>query len=98
MNVTPESARNIADVAMTVTAVTGAGSSWLGYLNNNAAGIGVVMTFFFGVCGVTFYVLSYRKASLADVNAVKVAALESKIDQLLEIGLIELGEKHSSDK
>ena len=93
MNLNQETSKHIADVAMAVTTVTGAGSSWLGYLNNNAAGIGVIMTFFFGVCGVAFYVMSYRKATLADANAIKVEALEGKIDQLLEMGLIDLGEQ-----
>ena len=77
----PESAKLLGDAAVMLSLGTGvttvAGNSWLSYLNNNAPAYGVLLTLIFGLCGIAFYVLSYKKATLADKNAIagKVALL-----------------------
>ena len=62
---------------MTVAGATGIGSSWLGYLNNNAAGLGLILSFIGLIIASIFYWLTYVKSTKADDN-------EKKIEELLK--------------
>jgi len=82
----PDSAKHIADVAVALSLGTGvttfAGNSWLSHLNDNAPAYGVILTLIFGLCGIAFYIISYRKATLADKNAIELVSLRSEVARL----------------
>ena len=68
-----ESAKIIADSAM-ISAI-GVGSSifsWVDFANANAGVLGLILSAFFGTCGVIFYIMSYRKQTLAEENKNKM--------------------------
>jgi hypothetical protein len=69
-----ESVKHLADGATTLAVGSGASSyfGWFVFVNNNAAGIGVLLSFFFGVIGLIFYWLTWRKSTLADENKTKL--------------------------
>jgi hypothetical protein len=69
-----ESVKHLADGATTLAVGSGASSyfGWFVFVNNNAAGIGVLLSFFFGVVGLIFYWLTWRKSTLADENKTKL--------------------------
>ena len=67
----------IAGNTLIATATTlGAGSSYLGWIGHHSAALGVIMSFCFGVIGMIFYYLNYRKATKADNNEQRIKALE----------------------
>ena len=84
-----ESAKLIGDAAVMLSVGTGvttfAGNSWLTHLNNNAPAYGVLLTLIFGLCGIAFYVLSYKKATLADKNAIELASLRSEVSRMRRV-------------
>lgn len=91
-----ESAKLLGDAAVMISVGTGvttaAGNDWLTHLNNNAPAYGVLMTLVFGLCGIAFYILSYKKQTLADTNAAELAAnagematLKKEVDRLTKI-------------
>ena len=65
-----ESVKHLADGATTLAVSTGASSyfGWFTFLNSNAPGIGVLLSLVFGVIGLVFYYLTWRKSTLADDN------------------------------
>ena len=83
-----ESLKHLADGATISAVSTGAGNylGWFGFINENAPGIGVLLSMFFGICGVVFYVISYRKATVADDNAKKIDQLAEMIQRLSKEG------------
>ena len=85
----PDSAKLIGDVAVTLSLGTGvttvAGNSWLSHLNYNAPAYGVLLTLLFGLCGVAFYILSYKKATLSDKNAIELASLRSEVARMRKV-------------
>lgn len=65
-----ETVKHIADGA-TLSAVGSGASSyfeWFTFINANAPGIGILLSFFFGVIGLVFYWLTWKKSTLADSN------------------------------
>lgn len=51
---------------------------WLEYLDFHAAGIGVLLTVFFGVGYLIFHYLSLKKQSLADENKRQIELIKAK--------------------
>lgn len=91
-----ESAKHLADGATTLAISSGASSyfGWFTFINDNAPGIGVLLSLFFGVIGVIFYYLNQKKLTLADENKNKLdshivetekgfRAVNSGIDEIL---------------
>ena len=74
-----ETVKHLGDGATTLAVSTGMGSSWLGFLNHNAAGIGVILTFIFGCIGVLFYYLNWKKTVQAEHNAKEIEDLKSQL-------------------
>ena len=65
-----ESVKHLADGATISAVSTGASSyfGWFTFINENAPGIGVLLSFFFGVIGLIFYYLTWKKSTLAETN------------------------------
>ncbi len=76
-----EIGRHLADGATTLAVSTGAISSWLGYVNHYAAGIGVLCTIFFGFVGLIFYYITWKKTTLADENKKDLVELSSAFEE-----------------
>ena len=76
-----EMAKHFADGAVTLAVGTGATTSWLGYINHHAAGIGVLCTIFFGFVGVFFYYITWKKTTLADQNKTELDELSKALDE-----------------
>ena len=77
-----ENVKHLADGA-TISAVGSGASSyfgWFEFVNDNAAGIGVLLSFFFGTIGLIFYWLTWKKATLADENKVNLTSHAEKLD------------------
>lgn len=73
-----ETLKHFADGA-TISAVSTGVVNKLGflhYLNVNAAGIGVLLTAFFGLIGLVFYYLTWKKSTQADQNKKDLSSLE----------------------
>jgi len=65
-----ESVKALADGATISAVSTGASSyfGWFTFVNANAPGIGVLLSMVFGVVGLIFYYLTWKKSTLADSN------------------------------
>ena len=65
-----ESVKHLADGATTLAVSAGASSyfEWFTFLNANAPGIGVLLSLVFGLIGLIFYYLNWKKSTLADDN------------------------------
>lgn len=69
-----ETLKTLADSSNTLTASTGVGTSaWgfaelFGFVNTNAAGIGVLLTMFFGIVAICFNAYNSIKLSKVDKN------------------------------
>ncbi len=65
-----ESVKALADGAIISAVSTGANSyfGWFTFINANAPGIGVLLSLVFGVVGLVFYYLTWKKSTLADTN------------------------------
>jgi len=65
-----ESVKHLADGATALAVSIGANSylGWFTFINTNAPGIGVLLSLIFGLIGLVFYILNWRKLSLADDN------------------------------
>ena len=60
-DVTPKVLEHGATALTTATGTTTAVGSFFGFLNNNAPGLGVILTFMFGCIAVGFHIYSARK-------------------------------------
>lgn len=76
----------LADGAIATAATAGAGSylGWFDFINQNAAGIGVIISFLSFVVAITFYVLTYRKPDNSRKNANKIMELEAELNDAIE--------------
>lgn len=77
-----ETVKHFADGA-TISAVgTGASSyfGWFSFINDNAPGIGVLLSLIFGVIGIVFYYMTWKKATLADDNKKELSEHSVKLD------------------
>ena len=65
-----ETGKLLADGATISAVSTGASSyfGWFDFINANAPGIGILLSFFFGVIGLIFYWLTWKKSTLAESN------------------------------
>jgi len=66
------------------TLAVGAGASsyfeWFTFINTNAPGIGILLSFFFGTAGLIFYFLTWKKSTLADQNKKELSEQGEKLD------------------
>ena len=72
-----------ADGATTLAVGLGA-SSYLGafdFINTNAPGIGIILSFVFGVIGLFFYWLTWKKSTLADENKKDLEDFKTDFDE-----------------
>jgi len=76
-----ESAKALGDGAATLAASTGVGSylGWFDFINQNAAGIGVIISFISLCVAVTFYVMTYNKPDNSDKNLERIKLLEDQL-------------------
>jgi len=76
----------VAHSATAAAVGTGAGNylGWFAFINTNAPGIGVLLSCFFGVSGLIFYVLTWRKSTLADENKRELTKHGEKLDSHIE--------------
>lgn len=74
----------MADGATTLAVGSGASSyfGWFVFINENAPGVGVILSFFFGMTGLIFYILNLRKLSLADENKIGLEGLSTEFQSL----------------
>ena len=77
-----EALQVVAHSATAAAVGTGAGNylGWFSFINSNAPGIGVLLSCFFGVAGLIFYIMTWQKSTLADENKKGLAKQESKLD------------------
>lgn len=77
-----ETLKHLGDGAIISAVSTGAINKlgWLSYLNENAGGIGLIITTFFGLIGLFFYYLTWKKSILADVNKIELIQHGEKLD------------------
>lgn len=54
---------------------------WFQFINDNAAGIGVLLSFVFGTIGAIFYFLTWRKSIQADQNKKDLEMLSTALDE-----------------
>jgi hypothetical protein len=76
---TEELTQNIANSATGLAIASGSVTSYLGFLDEHAAGLGVVLTFFFGSVGIVFYYLNLKKLNKADDNEAELQRLRIEI-------------------
>jgi hypothetical protein len=78
-----ETLKVLEDSSAVLTISTGAATSatktfgWLDYLDVHAAGIGVLLTIFFGIGYLTFHYLSLKKQSMAEKDKVRLDKLST---------------------
>lgn len=78
-----ETLKTITDSLYVATGSTGAASSALAYwefVNTNAAGLGIGLTFIFGMVAVGFNIYSAKKYGLSDKNSEEISRVEAKVD------------------
>lgn len=81
-----ETLKTLADGSNILTAGTGVSSTALGmleawdFVNTNAAGIGVMLTLFFGLIAIAFNFYNSAKLGKADKNEVALAKHVDKLD------------------
>ena len=79
-----ESVKHLADGATTLAVGSGASSyfGWFVFINENAPGVGVILSFFFGMTGLICYILNLKKLSLADENKINIGDLSTEVQIL----------------
>ena len=81
-----ETAKQLADGLNALTASTGVGSSAWGlleywdFVNTNAAGLGVLITIFFGLIAIAFNLYNSSKLRQSDTNKNKLLELDVKLN------------------
>lgn len=94
-----ETLKALSDGLATSTVSLGIGTSslsWLGFLNDNAAGLGVLLTFASFIIYFVFQIMSHRKLSLADQNKVHLERMEKESKK--ELALIKAQMAENIDK
>lgn len=81
-----ELTKGIADGATTLAVSAGASSyfGWFTFINDNAPAIGILLSFFFGVSGLVFYWLTWKKSILADENKIEILKQGEKLDHHIQ--------------
>jgi len=81
-----ENVKSLADGATTLAVSSGASSyfGWFTFINDNAPGIGVLLSLIFGLIGIIFYWLTLKKSTLADENKRGLEANSEKLDVHIE--------------
>jgi len=85
-----DTAKALTDGLNTLTASAGVGSSAWGmleywdFINTNAAGIGVLLTFFFGIIAFIFNIYNSSKLSVSGENAILIDELREEITRINE--------------
>jgi len=81
-----ESLKVLADGATTLAVGSGASSyfGWFVFINEYAPGVGVILSFVFGVVGIIFYWLNQKKLTLADENKRGLLVVAEKLDVHIE--------------
>lgn len=80
-----ETAKTLGDGAATLAVSTGAGNylGWFDFINQNAAGIGVIISFLSFIVAVIFYVLTYKKPDDSRKNSNKIMELQAELDDAI---------------
>ena len=84
------SAKEFADGLNILTASTGVSSSAWGaleywdFVNTNAAGIGVLITLFFGIIAICFNIYNSSKLNQSDENTKKIKELQMQLAAINE--------------
>lgn len=81
---TLEAIGSVLNVGVPATGVTISVLRYWDFINANAAGIGVLITFFFGMIAVGFNLYNASKSRLSDKNSERVDRLEFKVDSHYE--------------
>lgn len=73
--------KNSADGATLFAISTGAGNylGWFDFINQNAGGVGVIISFLSFVVGAAFYILTYNKPDKSRDNSNKIMELEAEL-------------------
>jgi hypothetical protein len=81
-----EIVKHSADGAVILAISTGAGNylGWFDFINQNAAGIGVIISFLSFIVAVVFYILTYRKPDNSRKNTAEIIALKAALNAVSE--------------
>lgn len=77
---TMETISHVLNVGVPTTGISISGLFYWEFINSNAAGIGLFITFFFGMIAVGFSIYNASKLRLSDKNSERVDRLEAKVD------------------
>ena len=77
-------AKPIADGIMKLSVSGGIGSSLMGYLNHNAAGLGVVISLFGVIIAAVFYYKTYHKNNASSKDRENMKRNHNRIQELEE--------------
>lgn len=80
-----ETIKHLADGTATLAVSTGIGNSafvYWDFINHNAAGIGVLLSFLFGVIAIGFNIYSARKAKQANDNKLEIKRLKKQLSEI----------------
>lgn len=61
--------------ALAVGTGTSSYFGWFTFINENAPGVGVLLSAFFGFTGLFFYYITWKKSTLADQNKADIESL-----------------------
>ena len=81
-----ETTKHLADGVSALVISTGIASSIMGFLNHNAAGLGVLVSLLGVVVASIFYYLNFKKSTLADDNKKELERLRSQMSALSNKG------------
>ena len=81
-----DTVKHLADGATTLAVSSGASSyfGWFIFINEYAAGIGVVLSAIFGLVASVFYCLTWQKTTLANENKKDLEVQSEKLDLHIE--------------
>jgi len=84
MNINSQEVFAIGSTGLAVTSGASSHFHWFDYINHNAPGIGVILSFFFGIIGIVFMIKTFHKEKKVDVNEARIEAVEKFINVVKE--------------
>ncbi len=79
---TADTVKSVGDISAGTTIVTGITTTWLGFLNDNAAGLGLILTFVGILITSLFYIASLRIKREESAARIKVLEEFPHLEQL----------------